>query len=319
MAFEVGRKMDLFELQKAFGEENCEFDPVNRVVMCTFRRMDNGNIAAFSSGRTIYRDHESELLIKEGETWFCELKQSPKISHQYFAKALLKVDASFLYDLRRNQYDELLDHIWEAHRHDIESDLEMMYVDTIDEKAKAIASASIKEYEDREATLKVDLTLLREKVSDLELEKEALVMKAEDSLAEEELHKERVVSLEERIRMLEAERDELRVALDRESHGAEDVPRKKHKVSVPKDDCTEDLLIRTGVDTLYSSRFTRDRYRIRFASDMTYIKFIADENGDVHCKDGNIRVRGLDGVIPFDGVKGIRLRTLGKMEMVVDL
>jgi hypothetical protein len=319
MAFEVGRKMDFLELQKAFGEKNCEFDSVNKVVMCTFRRMENGNIAATSGGRTIYRGRGFEHLIREDETWFCELKQNPNISHQYFANPLLKVDASFLYDLRREQYDELLGHVWKEHRQDIESDLEMMYVDTLDEKAKAIASSSIREYEERETALRSDLAAIEAKVSDLMMDNEALVLKEEDHLAKEELYKDRILSLEERLVALEAERVKLMSALEMERKRSAEVPRKKHRVSAPESNDAGDLLIRTGVDTLYSSRFTRDRYKIRFASDMSYIKFIADENGDVHCKDGNIRVRGLEGVMPFDGMKEIRLRTISKLEMVVDL
>ena len=294
MATPMNTKMDLLQFQRMMieehGEENCEFDSVKRIAMITFRRLDNGNIAGFSTGRTIYRDRESERIINEGETWFCELKQNPKIPHQYFAKAILKVDAGFLFDLRKDQYDEIVDTIWENHRKDIESDLEIMYVNTIEERATSIADERVSEYEAILESSRKEMGSYREKVDELGSNLERRTFELRDMEANNQLLNERIHDLEQEIELLRQKNTELMTDMETNRHRTVRVESRSNSESI----------IRTDMNTIYSSKFIGSRYKVRFTSDMRRMIITEDADGEVGCSNNVIRLKGLNRIAPFD-------------------
>lgn len=295
MVAPVDTKMDLLKMQKMmmeeYGEENCEFETLKKIAMVTFKKVDSGRIMGTSLGRTVYRDHDSEHIIGENETWFCELKQNIKSPHIYFAKAILKVDASFLYDLRKDQYDELMDVIWENHRGDIGTDLEVMYAETIEDRANSMAeerveslTGTIKVLEDRVSKYE---SRIHELESDTSLEE--LTLRFEDLRASEGLLRERAEQAETLIQNLREENIRLREGLEESKHRVVNNEARGHAESV----------IRADANTIYSSRFADGKYKVRFSANGNVMHVSPDEKGDVICTDNVLRLNGLETISPF--------------------
>ena len=359
MAVQQNTKIELEDfkrqMEETYGEENCNFESVKRVAMVTFRRTKKGNISGLYDGKTIYEDKESESIISEGDTWFCELKQNPRLSHQYFAKAIMKVDAGFLYDLRKYQIDELSRIVWENNRNTIEPELEKYYANRIESKAKEISESMTQDLreeisgislrleetllqnsdmcamveEDRNiiADLTADKNALEEELKALREEKSELSTRLMEMIHECEVRDSTIEECRLTIADLTADKEVLTEkmgALIKELDMArcecnEHLAKSKdigHRTVVSDTRCASDSVVRVSEDTLYSNMFKDGRYKVRFSSDMRTISIRADDDGEAESSNNLLRIEGLGSVTPFFEPQGFEVRMMsGRLEI----
>lgn len=92
---------NLIDMQKDAG-----IDPDIEPVILRFTVDRTGNITSRYVNRIVFRDISG--IIQTDETWICTLKSNPSLNNSYVAIPLQKVDANYLYELTKNNQEELI-------------------------------------------------------------------------------------------------------------------------------------------------------------------------------------------------------------------
>ena len=250
------------ENAEKYGLTEDDWDPYRKSAVIRFD-YDGKNVSGTYRGNVVYRDWGSESVILPGEIWICSLKANPS-GMNYFAKAIQKVDASYLHELRKDQQDEIADALWDAHKDILEPMFEERYKQANEERISKAVSDATKALEAEEAEL-------RDKIAVLETKR------AED---------ERIIA-------------SLRSNLD----AAMKAPRSRASsktVPVQAPSGGQDAVVsRTGPVTIRSDVFTFSRCFVHLTFDHKSIKITPDDRGDVICVDGEISLKGLDAISPY--------------------
>jgi len=123
-----------------------EWDEIRRTetAVLTFIREDSGRIRSSHKGMTVFRHRDFENTIMPGETWVCSLE---KKATYYFAKGMKRVDSAFLFELKKDQIEEIASYIWDQQRHIIEPLLDEKYKDITGKKIAQVAEETGQIYE----------------------------------------------------------------------------------------------------------------------------------------------------------------------------
>ena len=119
-----------FARQNGFSDTLSEDDWTaygRRQAIVTFEVDRRGNVSGKYKRLIVFRDHDSENQIKAGETWVCTLIQNPNSGNNYFARAVQKVDSSFMFALKKDQIVEIAAALWKTCPDALMPALEDMY------------------------------------------------------------------------------------------------------------------------------------------------------------------------------------------------
>ncbi|KUE73209.1 hypothetical protein AUQ37_02845 [Candidatus Methanomethylophilus sp. 1R26] len=92
-----------------FGINDGDWRYLTQSAALKFEMDKKGNVSSIYKGLYVYRDRDSEENILPGETWIVSLTLNPKTESNYFAKGIMRIDARFLFDLEKDQMDEIAD------------------------------------------------------------------------------------------------------------------------------------------------------------------------------------------------------------------
>ena len=258
------------QLLQKYDPMDLDIAGLNRVAVVKFEKDSRGKVSGRCAFGRVFRHREYEDIIKDGDTWVCELAENYSANNQYFAKGLVRVDPSFLTDLRADQIKMIAESIWDNHKDAVENVLFEQYGNVIDDRVNDIVS---------------------QKEALFEKEKENLLEKTESLNRTVELSDEIIQSLKEEKKGLESRVKELEERIV------------SMKVTAALPESSGDPIGNTGTvvrisdDTLHSRSFTDGMYRVRISADRSMMTVVPDEDGDVECRNGMIRLDGLQCII----------------------
>ena len=285
------------QMAKQFPEEDVNLSNLKRIRAVRFDVDERGYVSGTADGNLVYRHRDSEADINAGEIWVCELLPNPQQLRQFFAKGIVKVDSSFLYDLTREQLLHLANKVWKDNRDLIEGIILEENRGIIDERVQKGIENAIEEYQSR-------IEELEAKVSRLTQEKENLdgMLSMSDSLIDD--LKEEVAKQKEIVSGCQNEIIQLNIRM------------KNARKTIPQAGKVE-YVVRTQPDTLYSRSFEDGTYSVFLNAEKTAMLIERNENGRVECKDGMMRLGGLNDILPFDFVQtyGFTVDNRGKMHV----
>lgn len=295
MAIPTDQKVDFLDFKRnmieEYGEDVCDLESVKKIAMVTFREQKEGKITGRYDASTVFVDASYKNMVADGDTWFCELKNNGHYINQYVAAPVMKLDANFMYSLCKENYDELIQTIWEKHKEDIISDLEVIYAEKLEETAEELAKERLREMKETVLKLTALLDGANERISELE----------SDTTAEELRQKN--LDLDAMNVLLREKNEELNcriiTLMDRSNHLENEVIEMKHRTVVKEPPIHRDAIIRTDANTLYSPAFTEEKYRVLFSADKRTMHIVADTEGKATCVNNVMKLRGLEDVIPF--------------------
>lgn len=280
----AGNKMDwndfIAQNSEKFGLSPSDWDPLRNSAIVRFDYDDKGNVSGKYRGKTVYRDGYFENAISPGEVWICELNSNPKTGANYFAKPVQRLDASFLYELKKDQAEEIAGILWDAKREVLEPMFEERY-------REANEARIAKSVEEAKAAFDTERKELQERVAELEAKGQ------ED---------ERIIaSLTENLETL---KKAPRPA------GPSQAPAKASGIRVR----------RTGPQTISSDAFTFSRCFVHLSPDHRIMTVRPDDGrGDVLCMDGTITLGGLEIVAPFSKEQDMQVEAKWGSEMMIYL
>ena len=144
-----------------FGINDGDWRYLTQSAALKFEMDKKGNVSSIYKGLYVYRDRDSEENILPGETWIVSLTLNPKTESNYFAKGIMRIDARFLFDLEKDQMDEIADAVWNNCRKEIEESFASRFEA---EKSKLVEEAVA----ERTAAYKSQIDEANAKVSSLE-------------------------------------------------------------------------------------------------------------------------------------------------------
>ncbi|TQS82621.1 MAG: hypothetical protein A3Q59_03785 [Methanomethylophilus alvi] len=249
-----------------FGINDGDWRYLTQSAALKFEMDKKGNVSSIYKGLYVYRDRDSEENILPGETWIVSLTLNPKTESNYFAKGIMRIDARFLFDLEKDQMDEIADAVWNNCRKEIEESFASRFEA---EKSKLVEEAVA----ERTAAYKSQIDEANAKVSSLEnkIEEDAQI----------------IDSLKKKQAAPEAAPDAAAAAIP----GFESLGRQ-----FP----TEIDVMRIGPDTLYSSDFS-GRYSAHVSADRRKLLMVPDANGPVICIENMVTIAGLSYMVPYNG------------------
>lgn len=264
------------ENNSKYGTTDEDWEPLRDSAIVTFDYDTRNNVSGKWKGMTVYRDGYYENTILPGETWICTLTLNPRSGSNYFAKPVQKVDASFLYELKKDQLDELSEVLWERNRAILEPILEERYRDEVRVQLDRVTEDIRQTYETRVAG------------------HEQTIAELEATSAENE----RIIrSLQDKVEALTAENGALRTRAPSPVQGQTPAPAPAQsltEIPVPRS-----VVMRTGPDTLESPAFTKSRYMVHLSADHKLMAVRPDDRGNVVCMNNTIQLLGLSFVSPF--------------------
>jgi hypothetical protein len=253
------------QLNDQFGTTDSDWDPMIKTAIVTFEYDDKrDNISGKYKTVPVFRHREYENTILAGETWICRLDTSHDNYH--FATPVHKVDASFLFELKKNQIDEIAEAVWKNHGSVIQPALEEKYREIMRESASKAVEDARSEYE--------------AKIEDLDSKIHALEQRDAEN-------KQIIASLEEKAKAVP-------VYQARTAPGG-----------MPQMFPTIQSLIptasvrRISPDAMQSEFFTQSRYYIHVSADHRIIVVRPHAEGNVVCMDNVITLEGLSLISSF--------------------
>ena len=298
--------MDFNEMKAQYFSEYPETDRdysfLNKIAVVTFATDPRGNISGRCRFGLVFRHKDSESLIKDGETWICELQQNYNGNRQYFGRAVKKIDGSFLFDLTQDQLKTITDSIWENHRDSVENMICEQYGDIIEKKVSEICSEKEAELQKERESIQSQINEIKGINDGLESKNRELSDMLDQCDGIIESLKQDKGELESRVNDLEAEIAEL------ESRKPE-APR--IPVTQMKDSLPGQYVFKISEDALYSKALTDGNYKVRISSDRKQMLITSDPEGTARCIDGMMRLYGLNRLIgqsvdkmPFEDING---------------
>jgi hypothetical protein len=242
-----------------------EWDQVRKteIGILTFVREDSGRIKASHKGIVVFRHRDFEDIIMPGQTWICSLD---KKATNYFAKGIVRVDSAFLFELKKDQIEEIASYLWEKQRHIIEPILDERYKDITNKKIAQVAEETGQKYE-------TEMKQLKDTIHDLE-KKDAE-------------NKNMISSLHEKLDAAKKDKS----------------PKTgKTEIAGPAGIVTASVSVRRdGPDSISSDSFDKSRYSVHLSADHRIIIVRPHNEGSVVCLDNTIVLAGLSMISPFNG------------------
>lgn len=236
----------------------------NKTAILIFRRDEKNNVTARSAGEVIFRDYNTEHIVHENEIWLCTIERASNAS---YAKPIQKIDASFLFELKRDQIDDLTAKIWELNRSTLEPRLEEMYKEQTERSIAKIAADNKEEYDKKNREL-------RETIQQLEK-----TLDEDRSIIE---------SLQSRLKDMDnAGMNSIQSpsTLMTDAGGLFELAKVKVR--------------RTGPDQIFSESFRCSRYFVHVSADSRLMVIRPHEAGNVICVNNTIVLAGLNVLSPF--------------------
>ena len=256
----------LAECNEKFGLREEDWSGLRKSAILTFREEDNGKVVAWYKGVPVFRHRDSEKEIFSGDTWICSLDTSRDT--YYFARGLQRIDASFMYELKKDQIEEIADAVWRSQRQVVEPLLEDKYKDIMkNQLMQAIDEARTAHGEQMDA-MKENMHQLEQRVAE---------------------NKKIIASLQE-------QREAANV---REERKIEQTPGTDPAIDIFGVRDTQ--VRREGPDTISSLFFNRSRYFVHLSADHRLLTIRPHESGSVICMNNTMVLAGLSLVSPFEG------------------
>ena len=277
------KKLDWYDFvanaSQEYGLQDSDWDPLRRSAVIRFDYDEKGFVSGVYQGKPVYRDSNHELDINPGDIWIVSLTMNYKTNNNYFAKPLQKVDGAFLYQMKKEQIDELSMHLWESNRMVLEPFLEERYKDVMSEQISKAVKAQTEE--------------LEKTVSDLQAQ-----LAEQKKINEED--KSIIESNEEKIRLLSA-----KVLVMENEPGSTPAPRveakeERHIQQFELSSVRKAVVERSGPDMLRSEVFDKSRYYVNLSADHRIVLVRENKNGNVVCVDNTIMLDGLNTILPFE-------------------
>lgn len=241
-----------------------DLDRIEKSAILTFEYDSrHDNVSAMYKTVPVFRNKKYETVILAGEIWLCTLDTTHP--NYYFATPIHKIDASFLFELKKNQIEEIAEIVWRNHEGVIKPQLEERYHDIMNETiTKAVDNAK--------ATYNAELE-----------ERDSKIILLEQRDTE---NKQIIASLEEKIKAKPAA-----AVFENGPPGSG---------LVPFQSVVQNISVRrTGPDTLQSDFFTQSRYFIHVSADHRIMVIHPHAQGNVICMDNTISLAGLSLVSSF--------------------
>lgn len=303
-------KMDWneFIVQKSeeFDMDLSEWAPLTRNAIVGFDYDDNGNISGKHNGRMVYRDSSTERKILAGETWIVQLTLNPKTGTNYFAKAVRRIDASFLFELNREQRDEIAEAVWSRHRQELEPDMRKLYENRTQLRIANEVYKVNQAHEEEKELMRADIDDLKKSVDEAEARVSELSADLEAALAAK-------AALEKDLEGRDALIEKLKSSPAPEAAAAKPSKSSKSKKKAEADPDEWNggkgmvgmlpyTVTRTGPDTLWSDMFGNKLYKVRISKDGKNMVMRHEKNhGNVACRDGVMCLEGLGAISPWNG------------------
>jgi len=272
------------ENNEKYGTSDEDWGFLNNAGVVRFDYDEKGYVSGMYHGKTVYRDSYHEADIVPGDIWIVSLSLNPKTGANYFAKPLMKIDGSFLYQMKKDQIDSLAKYLWDNNRVILEPVMEEIYKDVA---AEQIANA-VKE---QTAALESQIEKLKDDLSEqqrLNAEDKAIIESMEK---ENELLSAKVLVMENSPGVIVSPQPIPEVKKQTATESTEEF---KEQVKPPKS-----IIIRTGPDTIRSDGFGKARYFVHMSSDHSRLLIRDDKNGNVVCMEKTITLSGLNSILPF--------------------
>ncbi len=266
------------DLGEKYRLDEDDFDFLRAAGVVRFDYDSKGYVSGTWHGKPVYRDSNHELDISPGDIWIVSLSLNNKTGANYFAKPLEKVDASFLYDMKKDQIDAFAEVLWEKNRDILEPYLDEKYSDVVAGRI----SEGVREQTE---AARAEVENLRKEIEDLKRvrEEDEKIIKSKDK---------EIALLSARVLVYENDGSAPRPAPQPEPQrppaGFVEVPVQKNIT-----------VIRCGPDSIRSEGFKKSRYFVHLSADHKSLLVREDKNGNVLCLDGIMVLEGLNSVMPF--------------------
>jgi hypothetical protein len=249
------------EASEKFGLTEEDWKELKKAAILTFVE-EGDKIKSTYNGAHVFRHRDSESTIKGGETWICSLDDKKTY---FFAKGLQRVDSSFMFELKKDQVDEMASMTWEKYRHILEPGLEEKYKEVMLKNIAQAVEEKSQEYEDRIKTLNESIRLLEQKDTE---------------------NTNIISSLHEKLNAAESGKKATPVTDD-----AYGIPEYRPPVTA--------AVRRDAPDTISSESFNKSRYFVHLSADHRVIVIRAHEQGNVVCMNNTIILEGLSLISSF--------------------
>ncbi len=254
----------LKEYSEKYGVVDEDWNNLKKNVILTFFEEEDRVLSKYK-GIPVFRHKTTESNISPGETWICSLDDKQTY---YFAKGLQRIDSSFMYELKKDQIDEMAAAVWNKQRHIIEPMLEEKYKEEMKDKiSEAVES------ERKEQTVQIEA--LKEQIHQLE--------------QKDVENKQIIASLTDKI------------------NNASAVETKRGDILVGEtflhapDKAADMHIYRDGPDTISSPMFDRPRYFVHLSTDHRILLIKPHDSGNVVCINNALVLYGLSLVSQYEG------------------
>jgi hypothetical protein len=221
-------------------------------------------VRGWKDGVLVFRDRNFEDKISAGDTWICELNM-PSTASCYFAKPILKIDASFMFALKHNEIDEIAEILWDKYKAQLIPQMEEKYKELNKEALDNAVRESENSHRAEIAELKEQLETLKK----LDAENQDIISSLESKLTDCKNSKPEVREYEKICDLSDSENifGTVKVSMD---------------------------VYRIGADVLKSDFFNKPRYMVHFCPDLKMMFVVPAKHGNVVCMNNTIELAGLN-------------------------
>ena len=255
-------------INEKYGTDDDDWRQLTDAAVIKFDTDKKGNVSGIYHGTIVFMNSASDETIQPGDIWICDLKRNPKLgSNNYFATPLRKVDASFIFEMKKEDLAEFAGMIWSKYREEIEPEMKDRYMDAVNAEITKAKEESRSEFE----TERVKMAAKIEELEQKDVENRKIINSLQNKISS-------------------ADTAEKRTAVQGTA-GAGTM-----QGMLPSSDVSVE---RTGPDTISSEFFDRSRYTVRLSADYRKMAVIPDDNGSVVCIDNEMTLAGLNMISPF--------------------
>ena len=244
-----------------FGLTDEDLKEVDKAAILLFKQTPDGKVISRHNGKAVLKHRDSENEIMAGDLWICSLDSR---GTYYFAKGLMRIDSSFMLELKKEQMDEIVACVWEKHRDMLMPDLEKKYEKILEEEVNKAREQTRNLYVE-------DLDNLSETV--LELERK------------DTENKKIIASLQNQLDNCTVETKTAKGTAETSPPAFSSSP----LISVRRD----------SPDKISSDSFNRSRYSVHLSADLKIILVTPNDQGNVVCMNNTIELNGLALISPF--------------------
>lgn len=240
------------------------YDATKNIKVIEFKLNDSTNKPmGYSGNMRVYVNRDYLDQVSAGDTWVCSLELNPN-GGNWFARPIMRFDASFFADLREDQIDRMAAELWKRNPNVVLPKLKEMY-------REALAGEISKEKESELKAKDDEIAALKQSLADAERKAR------EDEGIIESLRK-----------------DAARAPAKAPSVAPAVSPMQPYLGSSTMRFDVE----RVGPDTIASESFDSPRYFVHITGDRKMLLLRPDPNGHCVCTDGEISLYGLGMLSP---------------------